>query len=568
MKQDKILILGLHPILQDITSQYEQRGATVTLAERYSCETCELSDYTEIVILNAATEAASDAEADAQALALLNVVAADLTLKSSSGLEDKGGENGRHKAVTVQRPLTHVLLRCYSTLRMLLLTDLPAAVNKSLEVYPFTMEDTWAKNICVQLPGITIGNRDGALPYGPYEPLDRQPIDAQSQQTVHVVICGFGEQAQSVAINAALTCHYPNYREDDALPLRTRITIICDDISRQRDEFIAMYRHLFDNSYWRAIDIRRQAVDFHEPMYAGQRKDFVDVEWEFVDAAATDLYIAKRMEQWATDSGRQLTVVIAGDDDEANMSLALSMPPAVYERHIPVLVSQRSDAFASVLGESPKTGQPPRFGNVRLFGMIDCGYDVNVPLVVMAKYLKYFYDCSYGDIGVPTVLPKDEVDAAWQKEQQLDKRFSNIYNIMTVSTKMRSLGHANDDCDKFYALTQDEIKALARTEHNRWSVERLITGSRPCTDDEQRAIAANIQAISSLRAARKPKDEWPADLKKTYRDGQKHAHYDLRAYDELCIDATGKNAQTYDYDLTACIPLIVKTYCEDYGKKD
>ena len=562
MKQDNILILGRHPILKDVTSQFEQRGATVTLAERYSCETCELSDYTEIVILNAATEAAGNADADAQALALLNVMAADLTLKSDSGLEDKGSENGRHKAVTVQRPLTHVLLRCYSTLRMLLLTDLPAAVNERLEVYPFTMEDIWAKNICVQLPGITMGNRDGALPYGPYEPLDRQPIDAHSQQTVHVVICGFGEQAQSVAINAALTCHYPNYREDDALPLRTRITIICDDVSRQRDEFIAMYRHLFDNSYWRAIDIRRQAVDFHEPMYAGQRKDFVDVEWEFVDAAATDLYIAKRMEQWATDSGRQLTLVIAGDNDEANMSFALSMPPAVYERRIPVLVSQRSDTLASVLGQSPKTGQPPRFGNVRLFGMIDRGYDVSLPLLKMAKYLNYFYAYQYDHKDdVPTVLPKADVEMSWNKAKKLMDRFSSIYNPMTIASKMRSVGHTQDNCDTFYALNQTEIEILARTEHNRWSVERLIAGQRPCTDDEREEIAADINRILSTGAS----DE--GNLKRVYNK-ERDIHYDLRAYDELSVDATSQNARAYDYALTACIPLIVKTYCEDYGKKD
>lgn len=553
MKKDSILIIGRHPLLLDINNQYEHRGATVTLAEHYSKTDYVLVDYTEIVILNAATDGASDAEADAQALALLGVLASDR--------KQATGDNA-----IATRPLTHVLLRCYSTLRMLLLTDLPEIVNKYLNVYPFTMADTWAKNLCVQLPGITMGKREGALPYGPYEPLDRQPIDAPSQQTVHVVVCGFGEQAQSVAINVALTCHYPNYREDDALPLRTRITIVGDNIGRQRDEFIAMYRHLFDNSYWRTIDVRRQKVDFHEPMYAGRRKDFVDVEWEFVDAAPTDLYLSKRIEQWATDVGRQLTLVVAGDDDEANMSLALSMPSVVYEQQIPILVSQRSDALASVLSQASNAGQQPRFGNVHLFGMVDRGYDVRLPLLGMAKYLNYFYDCSYGDIGVPTVLPKADVEAAWQKEIQLDKRFSNVYNVMTISTKMRSLGHAHDDCDTFYALTQAEIEALARTEHNRWSVERLITGSRPCTDDELNAIAINIQTIIGQRAAGTHRDQWPADLKKSYRDGQKHAHYDLRAYDELSLDSSGKNAQTYDYDLTACIPLIVKSYHEDYGK--
>ena len=556
MKQDKILILGHHPILKDVTNQFEHRGATVTLADRYSGEVYTLSDYTEIVILNAAPEATTDAEADAQALSLLDIMAKDLMPPLADNCE------GNTKCTLIFRPLTHVLLRCYSTLRMLLLTDLPGAVNERLNVFPFTMADTWAKNICVQLPGITTGNPYGALPYGPYEPLDRQPIDAHSQQFVHVVICGFGEQARSVAINAALTCHYPNYCEDDALPLRTRITIICENIGRQRDEFTAMYRHLFDNSYWRTIDIHSQSVDFHEPMYAGQRKDFVDVEWEFVDAAPTEPYIANRIEQWATDNIRLLTLVIAGEDDETNMSLALSMPPAVYERRIPVLVSQRSDALASVLGQSPKADQPPRFGNVRLFGMDDRGYDVRLPLLGMAKYLNYFYAYTHDhNVDAPTVLPKADVEKAWLKVEELIYRFSNIYNPMTIASKMRSVGHTQDDCDTFYALTQTEIETLARTEHNRWSVERLISGQRPCTDDERQEIAADINRILSTKASS------DGNLKDRYKN-ERYIHYDLRAFGELCVDAKGRNAQEYDYALTACIPLIIKSYHEDYDKQE
>lgn len=544
MKRDKILIIGDHPIRGDVVGQYERRGATVTQAECYKGEEHCIGDYAEIVILSAGVEPLSAAAADAQVLSLLDVMA------SSAVTADTEMQS---------RPLTHVLLRCYSTLRMLMMTDLPRAVNECLDVYPFTMADTWAKNICVKLPGIT--DNDGSAHVIPtYRPLDRRPIDGTSSQRVHVVICGFGEQARSVAINVALSCHYPNYNEESDLPLRTRITIVADNLGRQRDEFIAMYRHLFDNSYWRSIDIDRRAVDFHEPMYIRRRKDFIDVEWEFVDAPATDPYVTARIGQWAVDDSRQLTIVVAGEDDEADMTLALSLPPAVYEQQTPVVVRQHSCALASVLSRSS------RFAALRLFGMDDCGYDVSLPLVGMAKYLKYFYDCSYGSTGVPTVLPRADVEAAWKSEHSLKMRFSCIYNVMTIGTKMRSLGHGNDDCSTFYALTQTEIEALSRTEHNRWSVERLISGSRPCTDEERRAVADSINNILSLKAAGTPREQLPADLKRRYKT-ERDAHYDLCSYDELSMDATGRNVRVYDYDLTACIPLIVKSYNEDHGKE-
>ncbi len=42
-------------------------------------------------------------------------------------------------------------------------------------------------------------------------------------------------------------------------------------------------------------------------------------------------------------------------------------------------------------------------------------------------------------------------------------------------------------------------------------------------------------------------------------------HYDICAYEDLDVDATGKNARVYDVDLTACLPLIVNSFNESYG---
>ena len=190
--------------------------------------------------------------------------------------------------------------------------------------------------------------------------------------------------------------------------------------------------------------------------------------------------------------------------------------------------------------------------------MDDCGYDVRLPLLQMAKRLNYFYTCSYGQEGTPTDMPVEKVEATWRKVQTFSMRYSNIYNVMTLATKMRSLGHEEKDWDKFYALTQEEIETLSAVEHNRWSVERLILGFRPPTDMEREEIRENIEAFITAKKTGTAAPE--QDLKDIYK--KKKIHYDLCSYRELREDKTGQNVQLYDYDLTACIPLIAQSFKE------
>ena len=103
---------------------------------------------------------------------------------------------------------------------------------------------------------------------------------------------------------------------------------------------------------------------------------------------------------------------------------------------------------------------------------------------------------------------------------------------------MRSMGFNEDDWEKFYDLSQEEIEILAQVEHNRWNVEELILGWRPCNDQEQREVEADIK------------------MKEVLKKGK--IHYDIRAYADLRPDDSGKPVQIYDRCLSACIPLIAK----------
>lgn len=511
-----VLIIGDHSLKKSIKKQYASLGVD-NIAE-CDFDTLKFSDVKsvdEFVILTS-SQADDAIDADNSAMELLQTLA-----KSYSHPERL-------------RPIVHFLLQSQTSLWMLQLMDMPSEVNEKFDVYPFTIEDVWAKNVLVQLPGIK--NDD-------YPVLDRISISKDSRSFVHVIIDGFGIQAESMAVHTALTAHFPNYKSEDVQPLRTRITIIEDDIKPKRDTFVSKHQHLFDNSFYRTIDLKNHTVDFHRPMYDGRRADFVDVEWEFVDGSINNSEVRKKIESWANDPNQQLTFFVCHDNEEQNLSESMALPRTIYEKEIPVMFKQSRKGLYEALSCSVK------YNNIHPFGMMDCGYDVTLPLVQLAKFLKYFYDCSYGNIGVPTELPADQVEKAWRDEKSFKMRFSNIYNVMTMAVKMRSLGHDAEDADTFYALTQEEIEVLAETEHNRWCVERLMQGTRPCTDDEIAEIRTDVKR-----------------LKKSYK--KRDIHFDLRAFSELEEDGTGKNARVYDYDLTACIPLILKTYYEDnkHGK--
>lgn len=531
MSLQRVYIKRDHPIRQAVSEQYIRLGFKVYDWPENSAELLAYQHCSEWVILTPDT-AADKMHADMDTIQLLKSLA-ELVKDKVDG-----------------RPTVHVLFQSRLTLDLLLKYDSLSFIGQHLDLYPFTLEDMWAKNVLVGLPGIISSV---------YPPLDRQPITAESTDRIHLVLYGWDAYAEELALHTALIAHFPNYRGKDEIPIRTRITVLDEDIIRKRDLFVARYQSLFDHSFYRTISLTDKRISsFHQPVYEGKRKDFVDVEWEFVEGSVTHGLFREKLAAWANDEHRQLSIALSHGDDEENLIHGLSLPDEVYDSKVPVFVrmSRKCDADVWMTDDHSKRIYP--------FGMCDCGYNVTLPLIRMAKLLKYFYDCSYGDQGVPTVYTWEEVEKAWKQESSLKMRFSNIYNVMTIPTKMHSLGHDRMDIGAYYALNRQEIQLLAETEHNRWSVERLILGDRPCTEEEKQLIRKNIQQILEARDQNK---DLPEDLKKIYKR-ENHIHYDLCAYDELEMDATGKNVQTYDYDLTAAIPLIYKTYMQHRDDED
>lgn len=495
---DNTIIIGSNPMRENFLALYGELGRTPEVVETFG-SVDSVASYDEVVILTTPQSADPMAE-DNRALEYLRMLADDNALRN--GADGSVRRNGKRTTVWL-------LLQSQVSLWLLQQTDFTDEVNAAFDVYPMTKEDVWAKNCVLQ------------------HHLDRGGISMDSDKTVHVVVCGFDAYAEALAVHVALVAHYPNYDGKAKKPRRSRVTIVDSNVRGRRDEFVARYQHLFANSFYRTIDVDAGTSELHRPMYEGRRQDFVDVEWEFVNASVSNPVVRGRLERWAADECQQLTVVVSHGNAEQDITEAMSMPQSLYDRNVPVLSPH--DARCGIHHQLSQTFR----------------------LWEMAKLLNYFYECSYGDVGVPTELPKADVETAWERVGSYKMRMSNLANVMTISSKMRSLGHDTDDVEAFYALTKDEIESLAETEHNRWSVERLLTGSRPCNDAEREEIRQNIEQRMSGSA-----EGW-TDLKKAYK--KRNIHYDLCAYDELGYDPTGKSAKVYDYDLTACIPLIART---------
>jgi hypothetical protein len=303
--------------------------------------------------------------------------------------------------------------------------------------------------------------------------------------------------------------------------------MIDTDAEKKCDEFVRRYQHLFNNSFYRIVKpTEENAVTFfHKPMYDGKREDFVDVEWEFVEAESWNTELREKIKLWANDNKQLLTVVLANEDFDKNKSQSMLLPQELYQQSIPIYI----------------------------YGERCMDYDISLPLVRMAKNVNYIYDHCYNDnvtnwngsLRFTVEIDAKERELLWAKLSNV-KRMSSIYNAMTIPTKMRSIGLKENEWEQFYDISQQDIEILAQVEHNRWCVEELILGFRPCTDKEQEIITSDVATQKEIYKKRK-------------------IHYDLRAYNDLRPDKTGRSVQIYDLCLSSCLPLIAKAFADEEG---
>ena len=345
--------------------------------------------------------------------------------------------------------------------------------------HTFNFHDVWARQM-VMRPEIDT-REDGKVTMSP-----------DSSKHVHLVIVGMTEMGEALAREAAFLCHYPNYVTRN---LRTQITFIDPQAKEQMTYFMGRYHHLFDlcNHTFRGAG--------ETPSYPMLEKDFLDLDFEFIQANVADMRMRKELKEWAEDENQLLTIAVCADLPHRSMAASLYLPDEIFERKIPVWVYQPAKGdMKEYLGHS-------RFENIITFGMSGKELDIrNEAIVSQAKRLNHFYwHCSEEVVKYDPA----EIEREWSETKIFDK-WSNIYNTSAIHAKMRCIGGVEK--------LGDYIDVLAQVEHNRWMAEKLLMGFRPTTAAEHRQILAD------------PK------LKKTLKN--RFIHDDIRPFDELPAETT------------------------------
>lgn len=447
--------------------------------------------------------------------------------------------------------------------------------NLDMEFIPYNYQSGWARQI---LTNRFYSDADIPESYYPYPTLYGKGIVAEDPHYVHLVFAGTTNFAVAMATEAAQTLHFPNFNSNPAL--RTRITFIDVNADTEKSVFITRNRYFFavQPYYYRdlsdtespgtAIECR-DSLHLSEGAQRGRDYDFLDVEFEFIKG---DIF-SSRVQDWirleASDTEHQyLAIFLAMADQQSNFVLGMNMPDEVYDNAIPLFIRQdRSDNFVTDLrtasgnagvkpyarivnGDVKVCERPMRYANIYPFGMEDAMYETNEVQFRRAKLINYLYASADWSKSIPftrmeelEAMPassiKADADEKW-KELSVAKKWSNLYHAYSLKEKLDNIaamrGVTTESLlSSFSSLTDDEVMTIAKVEHNRWNVEKLLMGFRKPTKDEDKYEALTKEAGNLLK---KNKDLM--------------IHHDIRPFDVL------DNVWNLDYEFSRYIPWIIK----------
>ena len=384
-----------------------------------------------------------------------------------------------------------------------------------------------------------------------YPRLDRDGIDAKSNVNVHLVLVDMTQVAYAMAITAAHICHFPNFKTNKK---KTKITFIHKKIREELDFWMGHFDSLMDLSYAEVIswdksgNIQKKKLypkmEYINPLFS-DCKGFLDIEWEFIDAGIEDPNVREYIRECVKEDGKSeyLSFAFCGHEAEDNMAASLYLPKEVYAKKeyspdgdIPVFVYQ--PLTKCVLATAKKAS---RYSNLYPFGMrADC-FDPQLERMQWAKKIKYLYKHVSDYSGMGT---EKELEELWyhNKDEQYIKLQSNIYAANSVPMKFRSIGL---DPNVRSSITPSEIAVLAEVEHNRWNVERLLTGSSALPFEERKNLL--LKKLSSAKAD----IEYAGCKKEEYK--ARFMHPDIAPYEELLA-----SSKEYDINIATHLLDIIK----------
>lgn len=307
-------------------------------------------------------------------------------------------------------------------------------------------------------------------------------ITGDSEKHVHLIIAGTSDLALAMAQTAAQICHFPNYQDGRN---RTVISLVDKGIKDKMSQLVSSYYNLFSLSHYRYIgfnDDGNPFVSAHEP--DSRYGDFLDIEWEFIDAGICSTEFSPLLKAAACDDTQSLSVIICLDKPSDITFAATHLPEEIYRKGCPVLVHQKD--YTEILDLAARTRQ---FGNLHIFGMssIKHGDPLFTRRSESGQMVNFIYDQNCNE----EYRHGNPIDA-WYDLKEAHK-LSSIYCANALYVRMRSFGLEEFDLS---GIDEAQKASLYETEHRRWVMANLLLGFRAMdtvsrNDLKQRILTAD-----------------------------------------------------------------------------
>lgn len=402
-----------------------------------------------------------------------------------------------------------------------------------------------------------------------YPSIYGQGITPDDPRYVHLVFVGTTNFAVAFAMEAAHVLHFPNYNRDNTL--KTRISFIDINADKEKDEFITRNRHFFEIQSYRyqnlSDDSENTKTIICEPTYfKGEDANFLDVEFEFIKGNIFSNRVQEEICRWALEKDKQyLSIFLSMENQRSNFAIGMNMPDEVYDNAIPLYIRQdRSDNFVTNLREADskyfnyikmqgdnlvETQRAARYAHIYPFGMNETAYQTDNYSLKRAKIINYLYNTAdyrnykFKDIleldAIPNEKLWDDANRMWN-DLYVALKWSNMYCSYSLRTKLATLRamrglHLYDRSRDTEPLTDYEVEELAKVEHNRWNVEKLLMGYRKPHPEEDKYQAKDEEQMKHLN-----------------RIKRLLIHSDIRPYDQL------NSIKVLDRELARYIPWIMR----------
>lgn len=403
--------------------------------------------------------------------------------------------------------------------------------NDWFEFRPYNYYNDWADRLLVS------GHYHKGDDRIDYPALDRDGIKKDSDKHVHLVIIGMNRMGVAVAKEAAHMLHFPNFDDNEPGKNQTVITFIDDHADMEMAFFKGRHPGYFEIAstyYW---DAMLQEKDFELTSSEAERinKNFLDVQFRFVKGRIESDRIRNWLVTQAKDSSQYLSIAVCLSDSINALGAALYLPEELYYNQgnnlVNIFVRQDyTGAFVETLQSAAASGENKRFANLYPFGMIDNSFDLQEQDATIAKIMNYVYDYYFDKGVVPMLVPdKSELETSW-RSKSISIQWSNIYLADSLTFKLRSIGY-DIHCGLPLEMSQGDKDRMARVEHNRWNIEKLLIGYRALREEELKWSNKEMK-----------------DAKKT-----RFIHHDIRPYEDL-----PSAEQQNDKNIIEALPMVIR----------